>query len=128
MAGCSMFGGKGGEPITTGSVTQPVNVQQPLPPTLAYSDANKIGQAAAAALSQVDGGGPTQEWVNTATGSSGTVEQYNLAPLEASGDCRAFSTIVTSISGVHSYSGDVCQSGSGRPTVRIDEQAAEVRS
>lgn len=116
-----MFGGKG-EPVVTGSVAAPVDVQQPLPPTLAYSDANKIGQAAAATLWQADGL-TTQEWVNTATGSSGTVEEHDLGPPE--GECRAFSTIVTSISGVHSYSGDVCRSVSGRPLVRIDERIAE---
>ncbi len=125
VAGCSMFGGS--DPITTGSVAAPVQVQQPLPPTLAYSDANKIGQAVAAALWQADGG-TSQEWVNNATGSSGTVEERDLGPPAGAGDCRTFSTIVTSIAGVHSYSGDVCRSGGGRPVVRIDERSAEDRS
>jgi hypothetical protein len=118
-----MFGGKG-EPATTGSLATPVEVQQPLPPTLAYSDANKIGQAVAAALWQADGGA-SQEWVNTATGSSGTVEERDLGPPAGAGDCRTFSTIVTSIGGVHSYSGDVCRSDGGRPVVRIDGRSAE---
>ena len=119
-----MFGGKS-DPITTGSLAQPVQVEQPLPPTLAYSDANKIGQAVAAALWQADGAN-SQEWVNNATGSSGTVEERDLGP--PAGDCRTFSTIVTSIGGVHSYSGDVCRSGEGRPVVRIDERSREDRS
>lgn len=119
-----MFGGKG-EPAVTGSVAAPVELQQPLPRTLAYSDASKIGQAAAAALWQADGI-TSQEWVNTATGSSGTVEEHDLGP--PTGECRTFSTIVTSISGVHSYSGDVCRSGGGRPVVRIDERDIEDRT
>jgi 17 kDa outer membrane surface antigen len=120
-----MFGGKG-EPVVTGSVAAPVDLQQPLPPTLAYSDANKIGQAAAAALWQADTAA-SQEWVNNATGSSGTVEENDLGPPQE-GECRGFSTIVTSISGVHSYSGDVCRSGGGRPVVRIDERSAADRT
>ena len=104
-----------------------MQVQQPLPPTLAYSDATKIGQAVAAALWQADGAN-SQEWVNTATGSSGTVEERDLGPPDGAGDCRTFSTIVTSIGGVHSYSGDVCRSGAGRPVVRIDERSQEDRS
>ena len=43
-------------PATTGSIAAPVEVQQPLPATLAYSDATKIGQAAAAALWQAEAG------------------------------------------------------------------------
>jgi hypothetical protein len=121
-----MFGGSG-EPAVTGSVATPVQLQQPLPSTLAYSDANKIGQAAAAALWQADGTA-TQEWVNAATGSSGTVEEYDLAPPQNAGDCRSFSSIVTSIGGVHSYSGDVCRSDGGRPVVRIDERRMEASS
>jgi hypothetical protein len=126
IAGCSMFGGKS-EPAVTGSLAAPVQVQQPLPSTLAYSDANKIGQAAAAALWQADAVS-SGDWVNNATGSSGTVQERDLGPPQAAGDCRNFSTIVTSIGGVHSYSGDVCRSGGGRPVVRIDERAAEDRT
>ena len=126
FAACSMFGGRD-EPTTTGSIAIPVQVQQPLPPTLAYSDANKIGQAVAATLWQADSGAAS-EWVNAATGSSGTVEEHTLGPPQGPGGCRPFSTIVTSIGGVHSYSGDVCQSGSGRPVVRIDERSKEDRS
>jgi len=122
-----VFGGKS-EPVTTGSVATPVQVQQPLPSTLAYSDANKIGQAVAAALWQQADGGNSQEWVNNATGSSGTVEERDLGPPDGAGDCRTFSTIVTSIGGVHSYSGDVCRSSGGRPVVRIDERSQEDRS
>jgi hypothetical protein len=105
-------------PATTGSIAAPVEVQGPLPPTLAYSDASKIGQAAAATLWQAEGG-TAGEWVNAATGSSGTVEQSrdNARP---SDDCRPFSTIVTSIGGVHSYSGDICRSAAGGSVLRIE--------
>lgn len=118
-----MSGGED-EPLTTSSVGAPVEVQQPLPQTLAYSDATKIGQTAAAALLQVDNG-EGGEWVNTATGSSGTVEQS--APqgsAQLSGACRLFNTMVTSFSGVHQYSGKICRGDNGRSVVQIDPQAA----
>ena len=122
LPGCSlsvpMFGDDP-SPAITGSVAPPVQVQQPLPQTLAYSDATKIGQAAVAALSQVDRGG-SGEWVNAATGSSGTVER---APVRSADDCSLFDTIVTSIGGVHRYSGEVCKAGNGRSVVKIADPA-----
>ena len=120
-----MFGS--GAPETTGSIAAPVDVQQPLPPTLAYSDAARIGQAAAAAFWQADDGSGG-EWVNRATGSSGTVEGGAAATTDSSGECRPFSSIVTSIGGVHHYSGDVCRPLGGRPVVRIDERSPADRS
>ena len=120
-----MFGG--GAPQTTGSIASPVDVQQPLPSTLAYSDAATIGRAAAAAFWQADSGSGGA-WVNRATGSSGTVEGGAAATTNESGECRPFSTIVTSIGGVHHYSGDVCRSGGGRSVVRIDERSPADRS
>ena len=119
------FGGGSSQssaPTSTGSISAPVTIQQPLPPTLAYSDATKIGEAAATAMSQVDGA-PSGEWINNATGSSGTVVQS--APLalteepEQSRGCSVFNTIVTSIRGVHQYSGRVCDGANGRPVVEI---------
>jgi hypothetical protein len=107
-------------PATTGSVAAPVEVRGPLPPTLAYSDASKIGQAAAAALWQAEDG-PTGEWVNAATGSSGTIE-HSTDTARASDDCRPFSTIVTSIGGVHSYLGDICRSAAGGSVLRIEDR------
>jgi hypothetical protein len=123
LAGCS-FSALGGsdEPATTGSIAGPVEVQGPLPPTLAYSDASKIGQAAAATLWQAEGGA-SGDWINAATGSSGTVEEDS-ADTTAAGECRPFSTIVTSIGGVHSYSGDICRSGVGSVLRFEGEQAA----
>lgn len=110
-------------PATTSSVGSPVEVQQPLPQSLAYSDATKIGQAAAAALWQVDNG-QGGEWVNNATGSSGTVqESASEGEVKVSGACRLFNTIVTSFSGVHQYSGRICRSDSGLSVVHIDPQA-----
>ncbi len=108
-------------PATTGSIAvgRPVQVEQPLPQSLAYSDATKIGQAAAAALWQADAGRGA-EWVNSATGSSGTVEDGGAAPgSEQAEACRAFSTEVTSIGGVHRYAGEVCRVDNGRSVVKI---------
>jgi hypothetical protein len=113
-----MFG-DADEPATTGSLPAPVEVAGPLPPTLAYSDASKIGQAAAATLWQTEGG-VNGEWVNAATGSSGTVEQSG-SDSSASAECLPFRTIVTSIGGVHSYSGDICRAGTGS-VIRIEER------
>jgi len=123
LAGCS-FSSLGGsdEPATTGSISAPVEVQGPLPPSLAYSDASKIGQAAAATLWQAEGGA-TGDWINASTGSSGTVEQ-NTGGAAASEECRPFNTIVTSIGGVHSYSGDICRSGIGSVLRFEGDQAA----
>jgi hypothetical protein len=124
VSGCSIMSGGDDAPLTTSSVGAPVDVQQPLPQTLAYSDATKIGQAAAAALLQVDNGGGG-EWVNTATGSSGTVEQTAAQDkAQLSGTCRLFNTIVTSFSGVHRYSGKICRADNGRSVVQIDSGAA----
>jgi hypothetical protein len=119
LSGCSMslFGGDDA-PVTTGSIAPPVQVQQPLPQTLAYSDASKIGQAAVNALWQADKGQamqPGADWINAATGSSGTVETgaESSGAAEPSTVCRLFNTIVTSIGGVHRYSGKVCRSATG---------------
>jgi hypothetical protein len=91
-----------------------VQVEQPLPSRLAYSDAAKIGQTAARSLWDETGG--PGEWLNAATGSSGTVEKSSG---EASDICRPFQTIVTSIGGVHSYSGRVCREANGASVVHL---------
>jgi 17 kDa outer membrane surface antigen len=121
LAGCSLnlptFGAFEA-PATTGSLGGRVDVEEPLPTTLAYSDARTIGEAAAAALWQA--GGDVEDWVNAATGSSGTL-QPRVAPSDAeAGGCRSFDTIVTSIGGVHHYSGRVCPGDEGRSVLRID--------
>ena len=112
-------------PATTGSIAQEVTVQQPLPPTLAFSDATRIGQTASAVLAQTEGGG-NEEWINASTGSSGTLEGLQASADEA--NCRQFSTIVTSIGGVHRYSGAICRAGDGPAVVQIDERNQDDRS
>ena len=111
-------------PVATGSVAA-VEIQHPLPQKLAYSDATKIGQSAAAALQEV--GGPAEaDWVNAATGSSGTLTDMKQdGEAEGpSGACRLFNTIVTSFSGVHRYSGRICAGDSGKPVVQISDAAS----
>lgn len=109
--------GSNDAPTTTGSIAPPLQVQRPLPETLAYSDATKIGEAASAVLAQAEGTVP-DEWTNASTGSSGTIERVSAAEAE---ECRPFNTIVTSVSGVHSYSGKLCQGDSGPAVVQLDE-------
>ena len=119
----SLLGG-GDTPQTTGSIAPAVEVAGPLPSSLAFSDAAKIGEAANAALILASGGG-SGDWINVATGSSGTVETVDL-PNPPPG-CRPFSTTVTSIGGVHEYAGAICGSG-GRARVTIDERSATDRT
>lgn len=109
-------------PQTTGSIAEPVSVQQPLPATLAYSDATRIGQAASAVLAQAQGAA-AEEWVNASTGSSGTLQAE--AGKAGSENCRHFSTIVTSVGGVHRYSGAICRNDTGAAIVQLDERQDE---
>ena len=109
-------------PAMTGSLGPAVDVERPLPHTLAYSDASKIGQTAAVALWQADAsaGAAIAEWINAATGSSGTLEDGGAGQGADNGKaCRLFRTTVTSFEGVHRYAGKVCRSGSGRSLVHI---------
>ena len=53
LTGCTMSVpgfGSDDSPVVTGSIAPPVEIREPLPQTLAYSDATRIGQAADAAL------------------------------------------------------------------------------
>ena len=126
LAGCSVSVLENeSSPATTGSIAQQVTVQQPLPPTLAYSDAARIGQAASAVLAQTEGGA-SEDWINASTGSSGTLEGLRISDDKA--NCRRFSTIVTSIGGVHRYSGAICQADDGPAIVQIDERNQDDRS
>ena len=126
LAGCSLNVptlGAFEAPATTGSIGGRLDVEEPLPTTLAYSDARTIGEAAAAALWQA--GSDVEDWMNAATGSSGTL-QPRLAVTDAdAGGCRSFDTIVTSIGGVHHYSGRVCRGDEGRSLLRIDPSQDE---
>ncbi len=126
LAGCSLspFGGGKETQITTGSIQPSVEVQRPLPQTLAFSDAAMIGEAAKAALMLTAGDG---DWVNSATGSSGTVETADLPNPPGKDGCKPFSTTVTSIGGVHEYAGAICGTAS-RARVTIDERSAADRT
>jgi hypothetical protein len=123
LAGCSMGGGKD-VPIATGSITPAVEVEGPLPQTLAYSDAAMMGQAASAAETQQ--AAPSGfEWVNASTGSSGTLQGLPTpaADPDPSRACKAFNAMVTSFGGVHSYNGRVCSRSDGQRTISIDAPA-----
>jgi hypothetical protein len=125
LAGCSLsLVDSEAPPETTGSIAPAVEVQRPLPQTLAYSDAARIGQAASAVLSEA--GTAPQDWINVATGSSGTLDLPDAG--SRSDNCRPFSTIVTSIGGVHRYSGAICQKPDGRPIVQLGDGDDEARS
>jgi len=113
-------------PETTASIGPPVSVQQPLPSTLAFSDATRIGEAATAVLAQAEGRS-TKEWINASTGSSGTLETET-ADASPTANCRQFSTIVTSIGGVHHYSGAICQQQDGPAIVQLGEGGKDERS
>jgi surface antigen len=123
LAGCSLQSlSARNVPATTGSIDAGVGVEvaRPLPETLAYSDAARIGQAASAALWQAEGRAPG-EWVNARTGSSGTLS----VEAESRRDCRPFSTTVTSLGGVHQYSGTICRAGDARSVLKIAESGTE---
>ena len=121
-------------PASTSSVAS-VDIQQPLPEKLAYSDATKIGQTASEALRDIDSTASATsaadaaagtDWVNAATGSSGTlVDVKQDQPQDVSRPCKLFNTIVTSFGGVHRYSGKVCRGESGRPVVQLSDGAAQ---
>lgn len=127
LMGASLLGGcslptlnASDSPVITGSTAESVEVQRPLPPTLAYSDAAKIGQAARAALWQAEAGGAPNDWVNARTGSSGTLTASRSG---ASAECHPFSTTVTSLGGVHLYSGTLCRDGDARTVLQIEEHS-----
>jgi hypothetical protein len=129
LAGCSPgIPGLGAlnAPDTTGSVASPLDIEKPLPRTLAYSDAARIGQAATAALWQA--GSAVEDWVNAATGSSGTLERRAAADTGEPDACRGFDTTVTSIGGVHRYSGRICRRGEGRSVLQVDPSGDDIRS
>jgi hypothetical protein len=122
-AGCSMGGGKD-TPVATGSIAPAVQVEGPLPQTLAYSDAAMIGRAATASETGESADGEF-EWINAATGSSGTLQGLP-TPAEdpdPSRACKVFNAMVTSFGGVHSYNGRICRRSDGQSTISIDAPA-----
>ena len=58
------------------------------------------------------------------TGSSGTLQREETAA--KSENCRQFSTIVTSVGGVHRYSGAICKQSGGPAIVQLDEALTSV--
>ncbi len=89
-----------------------VVVQEPIPETLAYSDATAIGSAAADELL----GAITAEgidWENGQTGSTGTVVAMSETSIEGDDTCRSFGATVTSMLGIHRYFGKACQRAGG---------------
>lgn len=101
----------------TGAVGSSVKVEQPLPEALAYSDAAVIGQVAGKeAFKEVTN--DEIDWVNGATGSVGTWKAGPQVSSSDAGDCRAFGATVTSVQGIHHYSGVACRDARGNLTVK----------
>lgn len=101
----------------TGPNGEGVKVEQPLPPALAYSDAAVIGQVAGqTAFDQVSD--EPVNWVNGATGSSGTWKAGPQITGETDEECRTFGATVTSVRGVHQFSGVTCRDKAGNLIVR----------
>lgn len=101
----------------TGTVGSSVKVEQPLPEALAYSDAAVIGQVAGKeAFKEVTN--EEIDWVNGATGSVGTWKAGPQVSSGDAGDCRSFGATVTSVQGIHHYSGVACRDAQGNLTVK----------
>ncbi len=101
-------------PASTGSLGTPLEVARPLPRTLDASDAAIIGRTALAAAGEPDEG--EREWINGRTGSSGTLA---LLPTGDGGNCQLFGATVTSLVGVHRYSGRICRKEGGSAMAAI---------
>lgn len=111
----------GSTPEETAALTGPngegVKVEQPLPPALAYSDAAVIGQVAGkSAFDEVSE--ESVDWVNGATGSSGTWKAGRQIAGDDDEECRSFDATITSVRGVHRFSGVTCRDKAGNLTVR----------
>lgn len=50
------------------------------------------------------------EWTNKTTGDSGTITDLAAIPARKPRDCRAFSTTIASLDGVHLYHAEICKS------------------
>nr|WP_246206396.1 RT0821/Lpp0805 family surface protein [Propylenella binzhouense] len=101
-------------PVATGSVEPSVALPGPLPPSLDQSDAAAIGRTALEAAASQNG---TGEWTNARTGSSGKLALLPDTAAGGAGACRSFGTTVTSIGGVHRYSGTICRDPAGSPAL-----------
>lgn len=93
-----------------------IKLEQPLPKALAYSDAAVIGQVAGkAAFDNVEK--DRIDWVNSVTGSVGTWKAGPQVDYRDQ-DCRAFGATVTSVGGVHRFSGVACRDENGDVAVK----------
>ena len=101
-----------------------VVVQEPIPETLAYSDATAIGTAAANDLL----GAITAEdvdWENGQTGSTGTIVAISETSQEGEDTCRSFGATVISMLGIHRYFGKACQGAEGMVVESIEAAGAD---
>ncbi len=100
------------KPASQLTATSSVTVQEPIPDTLAYSDATAIGLAAANDLL----GAITAEgidWENRLTGSTGTIVALSGTSQDGDESCRSFGATVISMLGIHRYFGKACQRAGG---------------
>ncbi len=111
------------EPASQPAAAQVV-VQEPIPETLAYSDATAIGAAAANdLLGAVTAAGV--DWENGQTGSTGTVVPLSEASRQDGETCRSFGATVISMLGIHRYFGKACQRDEGVVVQSIEAAGAD---
>jgi len=105
-----------------------VVVHEPIPETLAYSDATAIGSAAAdELLGAITAEGADSEgvdWENGQTGSTGTVVAMSETSIEGDDTCRSFGATVISMLGIHRYFGKACQRAEGVVVESIESAGA----
>lgn len=100
-----------------------VVVQEPIPETLAYSDATAIGSAAAKdMLGAITAEGV--DWENGETGSTGTFVALSDTSQEGEDTCRSFGATVISMLGIHRYFGKACQRAEGTVVESIEAAGA----
>jgi len=112
------------KPASQETATNSVTVQEPIPDTLAYSDATAIGRAAANDLL----GAITAEgidWENGLTGSTGTIVALPQASQDDDEACRSFGATVISMLGIHRYFGKACQRAGGVVLESIEAAGAD---
>jgi len=111
------------KPANSQIAASEVVVQEPIPETLAYSDASAIGSAATKdLLGTVAAEGV--DWENGETGSTGTVVAISETSLEGEDSCRSFGATVISMLGIHRYFGKACQRAEGVVVESIESAGA----
>ena len=117
------------KPVNQPTAASSVVVQEPIPETLAYSDATAIGTAAANdLLGAITAEGLDAEgvdWENGQTGSTGTVVPLTDASQEDDKSCRSFGATVISMLGIHRYFGKACQRAEGVVVESIEAAGTE---